>query len=393
MMFYISFDFAHRNITVRMENATKYPNSARQWIFSMTLQQFTGLTEMQLPLSPVFIDFVARWLDSGGFAGERWFDQRSETLSNQRREIHSKARHRLQRILSDESAHSAIESVYRHLNELASTRGAKPRRALAGYRFIAVVGAPRTGGSYLTAELFRALGYNPAAVPAAIAHDGFPEAKPISISNGSNAWLGTLASTSQYLTMVELFFSQRQHDRPIVVPKKLTKSVYAGSFFNTLLGRDAEYLITIRNPIGCCVSMYEKSGGFPADGLFKARSTMERWVGRDLLHTGVTRSELASMEYFAAYVRYWEQYYINLAMSGLTANRTRSVVAFGEDNMEEAALVQHGRLGSTHSVGKFVAPRELHARHPQWIRRSEEAMERVAAVWRLVGLPFPAAEL
>jgi hypothetical protein len=36
----------------------------------------------ELPLSPVFIDFVARWLDARGFADERWFDQISETLSN-----------------------------------------------------------------------------------------------------------------------------------------------------------------------------------------------------------------------------------------------------------------------------------------------------------------------
>ena len=359
----------------------------------MHTQQFTGLTGMQLPLSPVFIDFVARWLDHSGFAGERWFDQRSETLSNLRTDIHGKAQCRLERILSHEAAHTAIEAVYRRFHELATSRATKLEQALSNYRFIAVVGAPRTGGSYLTAELFRALGYEPAAVPAALAHDGFPDAKPVSTSNGGNAWLGTLLSTSQYLTMIELFFASRVGDRPVIVPKKLTKSVYAGSFFNTLLGNEAEYLITIRDPIGCCVSMYEKSGGLPADGLFKARSTMERWIRRDLSHTGVTASELACMEYFCAYVRYWEQYYINLAMSGLTANRTRTVVAFGEHSMEEAARIQHSRLGSSYSVDKFVAPSASCARHPQWVQRSEEAMERVAAVWRLVGLPFPAAEL
>jgi hypothetical protein len=345
----------------------------------------------QLPLSPVFIDFLARWLDNSGFAGEPWFDQRTETLSNSITVMRCAAGYRLERLLTEAAAQAAIEAVYRRFYGLLMNCSSALDGARERYRFISVVGAPRTGGSYLTGELFCALGYDPTGVPAAVAHDGFPEARPI--SDGDNAWVNTLLTTSQYLTMLDLYFSDRDCGRPIIVPKKLTKSVYAGSFFNALLGEKAEYLITIRHPIASCVSTYEKSGGLPADGLFTARSAMEKWIRRDLLHMGVSASELADMEYFAAYVRYWEQYYINLAMSGLTANRLRSVVAFGERNMEEAAQLQHCRLGSGRSLTKFVSPEPAYERHPQWSRRSKEAMERVAAVWHLVGLPFPAAEL
>jgi hypothetical protein len=345
----------------------------------------------QLPLSPVFIDFLARWLDNCGFADEAWFDQRSETLSTSMSLMRDTARFRLERLLTDAAAQAAIEAAYRRFYDLALNCSCTLDGTHERYRFIAVVGAPRTGGSYLTGELFCALGYEPTHIPAAVAHDGFPEARPN--SQGDNAWINTLLSTSQYLTILDLYFSDRDGTGPHTVPKKLTKSVYAGSFFNTLLGENAQYLITIRHPIASCISMYEKSGGWPTNGLFRARSAMERWIRRDLLFMGVTAEELADMEYFSAYVRYWEQYYINLAMSGLTANRSRSVVPFGKRNMEEIAQLQHHRLGSTRAVTEFVAPEPAYSKHPQWVGRAEEAMQRVAAVWSLVGLPFPTAEL
>jgi hypothetical protein len=35
----------------------------------------------------------------------------------------------------------------------------------------------------------------------------------------------------------------------------------------------------------------------------------------------------------------------------------------------------------------------LQDRHPQWIRRSLEAIERVANLWQVMGIPFPVAAL
>jgi hypothetical protein len=42
---------------------------------------------------------------------------------------------------------------------------------------------------------------------------------------------------AEYLTMVEIFFAdQKQYSGKIVVPKKLTQSIYAGGFFHRVLG-------------------------------------------------------------------------------------------------------------------------------------------------------------
>jgi hypothetical protein len=359
----------------------------------MTKIRATDLIEKRLPVSPVFIDFVARWLDKSGFSNERWHDQRSEALSNSRAGMRSKARWRFERIMSDETAQATLENVYQGFHDLAAGCSDTLERIHKRYQFLAVVGIPRTGGSYLTAELFSALGYNPAIVPAAIAHDGFPEAQPVSISDGKNAWMTTMMSISEYMGLVELFFSTGDSAEQVHVPKKLTKAVYAGSVFNAVLGNSAEYFVTIRHPIAACISTYEKSGGFPSDGRFKARSTMEKWIKRDLLHTGVAPGEFEEMSYFTAYSRYWEQYYINLAMSGLTTGRKRTVIPFSQRCVDETVRLWHDRFGSDRKPSEFVSSSRLDERHPQWIKRGDEALERVAAVWGLVGLPFPSAEL
>jgi hypothetical protein len=347
----------------------------------------------KLPVSPVFIDFLSHWLDRFGFSNERWPDQRSEALYNSRAKMQSRARWRLQRIMSDESGQQAIENVYQGLSDLVTGRLDVVKRIHERYQFLAVVGIPRTGGSYLTAEFFCALGYEPTAIPAAVAHDGFPDAQPTTLRKGNNTWLATMLSMSEYLTTVELFFSAGPTTERIYVPKKLTKAVYAGDFFNMILGETAEYFITIRHPIAACISTYEKSGGLPADGRIKARSTIEKWIKRDLVCTGVAAEEFREMEYFTAYVRYWEQYYISFALSGLATGRQRKIIPFSKHCMEETAQLFHTRFKSGRNPTEFVSSVSLSARHPQWIKRGDEALERVAAVWRLVGLPFPASEL
>ena len=117
----------------------------------------------------------------------------------------------------------------------------------ARFHFIGIVGIPRTGGSYLTAELFRALGMAPEHVPNALAHDSFPEVGPFDLQPGTNSWMLSMKTLAEYLTMVELFFSDHKpHFGRIVVPKKLTNSVYAGGLFHRVLGEDMEIVLTIR---------------------------------------------------------------------------------------------------------------------------------------------------
>ncbi len=351
-----------------------------------------NITASDFPPSAVFIDFLARFLDPRGISAETWHEQLSEQLSDAPTRMRERAGGQLQHLALDSAAQAAIRSAYGWFQELATSNLDALRRLHERYHFIAVIGIPRSGGSYLIAELFSALGHEPSSVPAAIAHDGFPEAGPTVFMPRHNGWMRTMLSTGEYIAMLELYLSGRPGER-IHVPKKLTKAIYASGFFKQILGRDAEFVVTVRHPLACCISTYEKSGGLPPTGTFTDRSTIEHWIRRDLLSTGVSAEELATMDYFSAYVRYWEQYYTALAMSGLVRSSRAAVVGFGAARMQELAAHWHGRFASGRAPARFLTRAGLQHRHPQWMHRSREAIERIAGLWQRMGLPFPAAEL
>ncbi len=352
------------------------------------------LTDRELPVSPVFIDFLAHWLDGRPFDDREWADQTSEALNFGLPELQRRAEAAAPGVMNDERGRVHVGRAYGLLMALL-VGDFKPIEELQQrFHFINVIGIPRTGGSYLTAELYRALGIAPRSVPFAVAHDGFPEAGPFEIAPASNSWVRSLHTMAEYLSMVELFFGARApHQGRIVVPKKLTKGIYAGGFFHRILGEAVEHLVTLRHPVAACVSTYEKSGGLPADGRFVVRSNIEDWCRRDLLYTGCNADELARMDYFDAYLRYWEQYHYYVATTGLSANRQLRVVAYGKERLQAQARTFHQRFDSTLVPGEFKVSDAARQRHPEWIRQAEPVLQRVAALWERVGIAFPLQEI
>ncbi|MFI4979048.1 MAG: hypothetical protein ACHQIO_01740 [Nevskiales bacterium] len=352
------------------------------------------LTDRELPVSPVFIDFLAHLLDGRPFDDREWADQTSETLNFGLPELQRRAEAAAPGVMNDARGRAHIGRAYSLLLALLTGDFAPIGELQQRFHFINVIGIPRTGGSYLTAELYRALGIAPHSVPFALAHDGFPEAGPFEIAPQANSWVRSLHTMAEYLSMVELYFGARTpHQGRIVVPKKLTKGIYAGGFFHRILGEAVEHLITLRHPAAACVSSYEKSGGLPADGRFAIRSNIEDWCRRDLLYTGCTADELARMDYFDAYLRYWEQYHYYIATTGLSANREMRVVVYGKERLQAQAAAFHQRYGSKLAPGEFKVSDTARQRHPDWIERAAPALQRVAALWERVGIPFPLQEM
>ncbi|MDB5973297.1 MAG: hypothetical protein JWR07_57 [Nevskia sp.] len=352
------------------------------------------LTDRELPVSPVFIDFLAHLLDGRPFDDREWADQTSEALNFGLPELQRRAEAAAPGVMNDARGRAHIGRAYSLLLALLTGDFAPIGELQQRFHFINVIGIPRTGGSYLTAELYRALGIAPHSVPFALAHDGFPEAGPFEIAPQANSWVRSLHTMAEYLSMVELYFGTRTpHQGRIVVPKKLTKGIYAGGFFHRILGEAVEHLITLRHPAAACVSSYEKSGGLPADGRLVIRSNIEDWCRRDLLYTGCTADELARMDYFDAYLRYWEQYHYYIATTGLSANREMRVVVYGKERLQAQAAAFHQRYGSKLAPGEFKVGDTARQRHPDWIERAAPALQRVAAQWERVGIPFPLQEM
>lgn len=352
------------------------------------------LTDRELPVSPVFIDFLAHRVDGRAFEGHQWHDQISEQLNRAQREIARSAPQEAARVMAHAEGRAAVARSYELLLALLVGDLSGLKELQLKFHFVNVIGIPRNGGSYLTKELFRALGYDPTQVPNALAHDGFPEAAPFQLRPGVNTWLLSLQTMAEYLVMVELFFGDaRRHSGKIVVPKKLTKGIYAGGFFHRVLGEAVECIFTLRHPVSSCISTYEKSGGLPADGKFAVRSNIEEWCRRDLVYTGLRAPEVMALDYFDAYLRYWEQYHIYVATTGLSATQDLRVAAYGKQRLESLAAGFHRRYDSAANVTEFKVSDENRRRHPDWIRKSEPVMQRVADLWQRVGLPFPLEEI
>ena len=244
------------------------------------------LTDQDVPVSPVFIDFLLHIIDGEPFEDAIWGDQLSEELSRDGKALVERATQHAERVLRSEVGPRHIARAYELFLVLVKGEMEQIKDIQLKFHFINVIGVPRNGGSYLTKEIYRSLGHNPTKVPNVVAHDGFPEAGPFRFEQGTNSWITSLQTMAEYLTMVEIFFGrERPHTGKIIVPKKLTKGVYAGGFFHRILGDSVENLLTIRHPVSSAISTYEKSGGLPEDGKFTTRGNIEEWVKRDLVYT------------------------------------------------------------------------------------------------------------
>jgi hypothetical protein len=351
------------------------------------------LTDRELPVSPVFIDFLVHVVEGRPWPETNWHDQLSEDLTQDHKGVVERAADNAKRVMASKDGQRHIGRAYQYLVGLLTGNLELIREVQFKYHFINVIGIPRNGGSYLTMEAYRALGYDPTRVPNVIAHDGFPEAGPFRFEKGINSWVTSLQTMAEFLTMVELYFGDaKPHFGKVVVPKKLLKGTYAGGFFHRILGESVENVLTVRHPVACAISTYEKSGGLPEDGRFRVRGNIEEWARRDLTYTRFTNDELFAMDYFDAYLRYWEQYHYYIATTGLSANRNVTVTPFTAPAMLATSRRFHARFesGLEPSAFKVFDKRD---RHPDWVAKATPVVQRVAEVWERAGLRFPLDEV
>ncbi len=353
------------------------------------------LTDAEIPPSEEFLEFIDSWLAGGEFDGSSWANYGQERPPQFGRRLSPSTLQQLgQRIACSDAGMRHLGRAYELFVALLVGDVDTIRAVQQRFRFVLVVGAPRSGGKYLTKELFRALGHVPNRVPAVLAHDGFPEAAPWRFDRSGTTWIESLHTMAEYLVMVELFFAEAsRHKDHIFVPKKATKAAYAPGLFQSVLGAGAQGVITVRHPVPACISTFEAAGGLPADHRFVKRGNIERLWARDLLSAGLSDRDLADMDYFDAYLRYWEDYHVRLAMSGANITRHYRVVAYGAERFMREARRNAERFGfSAADVEKFHV-QDRRDRYPEWISQAEPALRRVGEQWARVGMEFPLEEI
>ncbi len=280
------------------------------------------------------------------------------------------------------------------------------RRYTEVLRFAFVIGYPRSGGSYLTKELLRVAGLDHTRVSEALAHDGFPELHECWYGPGNNGQplfylQESLFQAAEFLVIANLYYQKKTIRHPHgywLAPKKFHKIVNWGGSFKMLLGPgQADYIVTVRNPLPTAISIYEKSGGLPADGLFPvqaARSAIERWIIADLVRLGHSLEEVAAMDYFEAVQKSWSAFYARMAVSGLFLGLRDEVrlLPYGAEALE-GVIREYNALHLRRDTPEPVLIHEKANAHPHWVARAEETVAAMERLWASLGLSFPALSL
>lgn len=275
------------------------------------------------------------------------------------------------------------------------------RQYLACDHFLFVIGYPRSGGSYLTKEMLRTVGLDHTRVSEALAHDGFPEIREHWYAPGAGRpyfhLQDSVFQVAEFLVISHLYYRRKsacQSDGSWIIPKKMHKAVYWGGSLKMLLGKGAaDYLITLRHPVPTAISIYEKSGGFPADGRFPAqpRSAIERWIADDLAWMG---QPAAGRDYFEAVQLSWSAFHTRLAQSGLflgtqTAEEETRLLPYGQQTMEETVRRYRNRYGSKLPPEPFLIHDKSHSAPIAAREAGDAAVAAQQALWRSLGLSFP----
>ena len=349
------------------------------------------LSDQHLPISPIFIDFLYRFLIKVE-RENRWYDQLSEDLNNDAQKIRALAEEKITEVLQNPVAQQTVNRSYDL--QLSILFGVTERLKMIhkNMNFMLVVGCPRSGGSYLTKHLFQALGKSVENVPGVIGHDGFPDPVPFSMQDRNNAHTTLSRHMGEYMAMAELFFANdTRYSGKIVAPKKATKAAYYGAFFNAVLGENTELIITLRHPAASCISTYEKSGGLPDKGKFRVRSNIESWIERDI-HYLTGRKPSNEDDYFDCYLQYWENYHNSLLLSGLMSNPNKVYVPYSSDAMMSVADGFYDRFNKMVQTDEFrVKAKE--APSSTWRKKGDLAVARVASLWQSFGYQFPVDEV
>ena len=185
------------------------------------------------------------------------------------------------------------------------------------YRFLIIVSPPRTGGTYLTKNLYRALGVDPQHLPAYFAHDGFPHV-PLDGSGRDES----LAQFAEWLLMAQHFLPRKEGaDGHAVVVLKTVKWVWDLATYVDLLGDAAEWIWVDRPEDDVFSSICEKAGKpIRKDQPLQPKINIEQWIAE---YEKAYGSDGESVTAWQAFQQYYQGYRSRLLSQLPPAQTTR----------------------------------------------------------------------
>ncbi len=351
------------------------------------------LTDLELPASPVFIEFLYNALNGKDHHDGEWYAQEEESLivsADRFEDIQEKAKI----VLASKIGNALVTRSYRFFKEMLTGRP-ETLKNIMKFHFIFVVGIPRTGGTYLSKQLFRACDIDYKKVQNALAHDGFPHIAHLAFKNKGNVHTNSLLQLAEYLVMAEMYFtmnSKLKYKGGVVIPKKFTKAIYNFPLVKEMFGANSTSIITLRHPLSMTQSVLDKSGGMPKGRKFEIRSAIERWAFEDWLAMGYSEEEIYKKDYVEVFLGYWQRYHYNMALSGMPAMSNSEIVLFGKDSMTKYTKKLFEKLEVDLEPEEFKDSSDPEFSDKN-MKKADKIISEVGDFWRSLGLTFPDKKL
>ena len=244
--------------------------------------------------------------------------------------------------------------------------------------FVFVVGAMRTGGTYLLNEATKGFGdkleyYNMGAI-----FDSLPQYGFLSSWKNPSTYIFLLFEIAQFLAWVKI-----AHKSSTVVKKRIAFG-HALPLIKSIFGEYADLLITIRHPIPMMYSFSKVEGFNPEENQAWSPPGWLGLVRQRFPH--IKKQDWESMGCYERALFFWENYYADIAPN-LKGWKSAKVFRFGEDMGKQLEDFLYLR-GIKYNPNPFVVKNEG---YPNFLSSDyvDDFIERVRMRWEAEQEDFP----
>ena len=320
--------------------------------------QFT-LNDSAYPPSGAFLDFVVSYLQRKPYCDTDWLDQVSERFTSGNLHVDKQASRNARIVMSSDPGRDIVGLLYNVLGWILAHDTRRLKQFFRSVQFVYIVGAPRTGGTFLLNRLSQhyalKYGYQSSHLPAFVVHDGSPAIYPSVSLPAVEVLARNAMQLAEFCVAVKLFYDLP--NKSVVCVKKMLRYAFASDFLDSVLGVPEMTYVTVRHPCSISASVLDKCGirsdsHHPA--VFKIRCAIDQLVYDTLRARGDQPAHIYSMTHAAAYISFWGLFYTSLC-SSLGYSRCFQFVQFGPDL---AALPARLKLEVSPGVSmtEFVIP-------------------------------------
>lgn len=269
------------------------------------------LTGMQIS-GHFFVYFADRLFNSK--VEDEWYNQVDEKVSNSG-EVLADMMEKQKAVIEDPKGKELIAKCYDYFSKIINGKHKEIEFAQKS-KPIFIIGMPRTGGTYVTKQAFKALGMDYKKMTFSLAHDAFPSVKPNPYQMDINEYLRTCLDIACFIVMAEYEYTTKDNPFP-TFPKKSCNMLYHLGLFSHIFPR-AEYIFTHRDVGGIYGSIMDKRGSYKElDKKFNVSIVIDQFITELLISKNINNKAIFNSDYYSVFYEYYKHYHMTLLSSGL----------------------------------------------------------------------------